>query len=181
MPRSTNVGKGRNAPKRRRPASKSTKRAGPKSPSPPRSKPIASAGGCRVQVEIVERSTTGSERMVGTWNHRIRRKDGRLVSAVSPGVRLGPAVCRVLAAVGHPQRARILAKLLEGPATYRVLQDATRLAAGPLYHHIRELREAGLLTPKQRDRYALTRGGRNAILLVLAGGRLLTDRRRCPP
>jgi predicted transcriptional regulator len=86
----------------------------------------------------------------------------------------------VLAAVGHEQRARILRKLLDGPATYRALQRLTKLKAGPLYHHVNQLRLNGLILPKQRDLYELTRGGRNVILAVLALGSLIRDGRRRP-
>ena len=85
-----------------------------------------------------------------------------------------------MAAVGHEARARILAKLLEGPAIYRALQKVTKLAAGQLYHHIAQLRIAGLILPKQRDLYELTRGGRNLILVVRAMEPLIRDRRRRP-
>jgi len=89
-------------------------------------------------------------------------------------------VCRALAAVGHVERGRIMAKLLEGPATYRTLQRITKLKAGPLYHHINQLRLAGLMLPKQRDLYELTRGGRNLILTVMAMGGLVRDTKRRP-
>ncbi|MBU0716604.1 MAG: hypothetical protein KJ749_00005, partial [Planctomycetes bacterium] len=85
-----------------------------------------------------------------------------------------------LAAAGHPIRGRLLTKLLEGPATYRALQRTTKTKAGPLYHHINQLRLAGLIMPKQRDLYELTRAGRNLILVALAIKPLLNDRRRRP-
>ena len=93
--------------------------------------------------------------------------------------RLGQT-CRSLAAMGHAQRAKLMAKLLEGPATYRALQKVTGLKAGPLYHHVNQLRLAGLILPKQRDLYELTRGGRNLILAALAAGSLIRDKRRRP-
>jgi predicted transcriptional regulator len=73
-----------------------------------------------------------------------------------------------------------MAKLLEGPVTYRGLQKVTRLKAGPLYHHINQLRLANLILPKQRDLYELTRGGRNLILTAMAAGPLIRDKRRRP-
>lgn len=93
---------------------------------------------------------------------------------------LSGALCRAMAAVGHPQRGQILCKLLEGPATYQSLQRLTKLKAGPLYHHVGELRLAGLMLPKQRDLYELTRAGRNVILAALALGSLVRDGRRRP-
>lgn len=86
----------------------------------------------------------------------------------------------VLAALGHAQRLVILLKLLEGPATYRGLSRATGLKAGPLYHHIRQLRLAGLLLSRARDLYELTRGGRNAAAACLVLSRLAGDKRPLP-
>ncbi|MBI4717811.1 MAG: winged helix-turn-helix transcriptional regulator [Planctomycetes bacterium] len=89
-------------------------------------------------------------------------------------------VCGAFAAAGHPQRATILRMLLDGPATYRALRRVTRAKAGPLYHHINQLRLAGLLRPKQRDLYELTRGGRNLLLVLAVAARVIRDRRRRP-
>jgi DNA-binding transcriptional ArsR family regulator len=83
----------------------------------------------------------------------------------------------VLAALGSEHRLAILSGLLEGPATYRWLQNRTGLKAGPLYHHISQLRMAGLVGPKTRDVYMLTRAGRNALLAVIAMLPLLKDTR----
>jgi predicted transcriptional regulator len=82
--------------------------------------------------------------------------------------------------MGHAQRVTLLVKLLEGPATYAALQKVTKSKVGPLYHHINQLRLAGLILPKQRDLYELTRAGRNLILTAIAAGPLLKDRRRRP-
>lgn len=89
-------------------------------------------------------------------------------------------VAEVLAAVASVHRVKMLAKLLEGPATYRALQKVTGLKAGPLYHHVAQLRLAGLIGPKQRDLYDLTRGGRNVALAVMTLPRLARDRRPRP-
>jgi len=87
---------------------------------------------------------------------------------------------RALAAAGHEARVRMLATMLEGPATYRALCQATGLKAGPLYHHVNQLRLSGLVLPGERDLYELTRGGRNLILTLLAVAPLLRDQRRRP-
>jgi len=79
---------------------------------------------------------------------------------------------RLLAALAHPQRIRILLKLLGGEATHRLLTKATRLKAGPLYHHLSELRAAGLIGPRVRDVYVLTSRGQRAILATLAFERM---------
>jgi DNA-binding transcriptional ArsR family regulator len=78
----------------------------------------------------------------------------------------------LLAAMAHPQRLQILLKLLGGEATHRLLAKATGLKPGPLYHHLRELRMAGLIGPKTRDLYFLAPAGRYAILAALAMARL---------
>jgi len=81
-------------------------------------------------------------------------------------------LARLLAAIAHPQRLVILLKLLAGEATHKLLTKATGLKAGPLYYHLRELREAGLIGPRVRDLYVLTRQGRRLILAVVATERL---------
>lgn len=96
--------------------------------------------------------------------------------------RVGPAdrAAGILAAVGHPARLRILSLLLEGPAVYRAVEKVTGLRAGPLYHHINQLRLAGLIRPKQRDLYELTRGGRNVALIAALLAKLAKDSRARP-
>ncbi|MBI1824888.1 MAG: helix-turn-helix transcriptional regulator [Planctomycetes bacterium] len=74
----------------------------------------------------------------------------------------------ILSATAHPVRLAILHLLLSGPATYSSLQRRTQCKAGPLYHHIGQLRLAGLILPKQRDVYELSATGRNVLLCVLA-------------
>lgn len=81
-------------------------------------------------------------------------------------------IAGLLAALAHPQRVEILLKLLGGESTHQALAQATQLKAGPLYHHLRELRMASLIGPKVRDRYVLTPKGGRAILAVLAFERL---------
>jgi predicted transcriptional regulator len=83
-------------------------------------------------------------------------------------------------ALGHVQRMRIIRKLLEGPTTYQALKRLTKLKAGPLYHHVNQLRLAGLILPKQRDLYELTRAGRNAVLGIMVLVPMMRDSRRRP-
>lgn len=85
-----------------------------------------------------------------------------------------------LAAMGHPVRIKILTMLLDGPGVYRSLQKVTGLKPGPLYHHVNQLRLAGLIGPKERDLYELTRAGRNLLMVTLALEPLLKDRRLRP-
>lgn len=89
----------------------------------------------------------------------------------------GAELRQILASLGHPARLKLLGKLLSGPAVYQSLKRATRLAPGPLYHHINQLRIAGLIRPKERNLYEMTRAGRNLILIVAASSGLLNDSR----
>lgn len=83
-------------------------------------------------------------------------------------------------ALGHVQRMRIIRKLLDGPAIYQALKHLTKLKPGPLYHHINQLRLAGLILPKQRDLYELTRAGRNMAMGIMVLAPLTQDSRRRP-
>ena len=137
------------------------------------------AGGIGVSVTVVEGAG-------GEWDERaeccevVATKTGLSAGAVGRLKRTLPRVAPTLAALGHADRARIVAKLLEGPATYRALRKLTKMKAGPLYYHLGELRSAGLILPKQRDLYELTRGGRNLALVMMVAESLARDRRRRP-
>lgn len=89
-------------------------------------------------------------------------------------------VADLLAAAASAHRLGLLLQLLEGPATYQALVKATRLKPGPLYHHLTQLRSAGLIRPRQRDLYSLTRGGRNLLLVALTLPELANDPRPGP-
>lgn len=78
-------------------------------------------------------------------------------------------LCRYLAGAAHPHRLAVLVKLLEGPATYKALQKTTGQKSGPLYHHVNQLRIAGLVAPAQRDLYQLTPAGRAVVAMLLCG------------
>ncbi len=108
------------------------------------------------------------------------RKGTRALGGLATPSRINRST-QVFAALGHPARVEILLHLLQGPATYADLKAHTRLAAGPLYHHLTQLRAASLILPKKRDTYAMTRGGRNALLLGLAAVPMISDRRARPP
>ena len=110
-----------------------------------------------------------------------RRGSGKGRSQAGRGVTsISRRTCLSLAALGNTVRARILVKLLREKATYNDLQKATKLQAGPLYHHINQLRMAGLIGPKQRDTYELTRGGRNLIMIIAAAAPLIRNGRLRP-
>ncbi|MHC4795558.1 MAG: hypothetical protein ACYTF1_02850 [Planctomycetota bacterium] len=101
-------------------------------------------------------------------NHSIRDQE-MAAKKLSKGAKLDQ-MAELLEAMGHRQRIRILIKLLGGDATHKLLSKETHLKAGPLYHHIRELRSAGLIGPKVRDLYTLSRKGRRAVMTALAMG-----------
>ena len=82
-------------------------------------------------------------------------------------------LARLLEAVASAHRLAILDLLLQGPATYRGLQKATGLNVGPLYHHVNQLRSAGLIGPKERDLYWLTPAGRTLTLILQAAAPLV--------
>ena len=136
--------------------------------------------GCGAALLIVECAGAECDSVASNWEVPAALKDGGGGGAVGRATRMLAGTSRALAAVGHVQRMKLMGKLLEGPATYQALQRVTKLKAGPLYHHINQLRLAGLILPKQRDLYELTRGGRNLILGAVALGRLVRDTRRRP-
>jgi len=82
-------------------------------------------------------------------------------------------IARISAALGHAVRMQIVATLLHGPATYRELADLTESKPGPLYHHLNQLRLAGLLDSPARDTYTLTEAGRKAALVCMALAKVL--------
>ncbi len=151
---------------------------------------LGARDGCAGMLVVAERVGKDVERVSKLFGGRASASsDGRGAvgkrkragaKAVGRVGRVATHTCRALAAVGHSARAGIMGKLLEGPCTYRALQRVTGLKAGPLYHHVNQLRLAGLILPKQRDLYELTRGGRNLIVAVVLVGPLIKDARRRP-
>ncbi len=146
-------------------------------------------GGCAATIIIVEHVGRRVEKVInmvkvpsGERGARERTARGR---RLAPGSGRGSGevprpVCQAFSTLGHILRAKIIRKLLEGPATYQALKRLTKLKVGPLYHHVNQLRLAGIILPKQRDLYELTRGGRNLILAALALAPLTRDLRRRP-
>ena len=145
--------------------------------------------GCGVSLIVVERAGRNRERVTQVSEYSSismkaggggRRARSPAEGATSRRASALSDACRALSTLGHVDRVRLMLKLLEGPATYRALQRTTRLKAGPLYHHINQLRLSGLLLPKQRDLYELTRGGRNLVLAAVVAAPLAKDGRRRP-
>lgn len=149
--------------------------------SKPKSGP-GKVGPSSIRSQLVTRITIG-EKSQGGWDRSHGDCELQITQAFKlkktrKGGELSERSCAALAAVGHVQRAKILRKLLEGPVTYQALQKHMQLKAGPLYHHISELRLTGLMLPKQRDLYEITRGGRNLILGVMVLAPMVGDKRR---
>ena len=146
-------------------------------------------GGCAATIIIVERAGRRVDKVLNTVKVPSgetgsgQRTAGGARLALGGGRGSGEVarpVCQAFSTLGHVLRAKIVRKLLEGPATYQALKRLTKLKVGPLYHHVNQLRLAGIILPKQRDLYELTRGGRNLILAAIALAPLTRDLRRRP-
>jgi len=135
--------------------------------------PKRSSDGFSATIWVEERIGRARDRSRGVWRASVHKSG---LSKAIPNA----ADFSALGVLSHPQRGRILTHLLGGPATYQALRQATKLKAGPLYHHINQLRLANLILPKERDLYELTRGGRNIILVAAAAASLGRDGRRRP-
>lgn len=92
--------------------------------------------------------------------------------ALDAGTALGlddePRVA-VLAALGHPARARIVRSLLSGgPCGTATLQEAAGLAStGQLYHHLRSLTHSGLVEQDGRGSYRVNARAVVPVLVLL--------------
>jgi ArsR family transcriptional regulator, arsenate/arsenite/antimonite-responsive transcriptional repressor len=75
----------------------------------------------------------------------------------------------VLAALGHPARARIVRSLLSGgPRGTAALQEAAGLAStGQLYHHLRSLTHSGLVEQDGRGSYRVNARAVVPVLVLL--------------
>jgi hypothetical protein len=77
-------------------------------------------------------------------------------------------LARLLTGFAHADRIRLAQAIEAGANTHRALSKATGLKTGPLYHHLRELERAGLLTTLARNAYALSELGRVVLLVCSA-------------
>jgi hypothetical protein len=74
-----------------------------------------------------------------------------------------------LAALGHPVRLGLLRQVLSGAGTVAELQERAELGtSGQLYHHLRQLVNAGWLQAAARGRYAVPADRVVPLLVVLA-------------
>ncbi len=76
------------------------------------------------------------------------------------------AIAKLLSAFAHPQRVAIIKAIFAGAGRYAELREKVGLKAGPMYHHLRELRLAGVLADGPRDVYRLTAAGSDALLVA---------------
>jgi predicted transcriptional regulator len=83
------------------------------------------------------------------------------------------ALADLAAGFAHPQRVLLVRTLMEGATRYSELRVALGAKAGPLYHHIKQLRLCGLLEAGPRDTYQLTMRGRLAAGVLCGLDRLL--------
>lgn len=139
--------------------------------------------GMGILLAVMERQGTEAElgyARVGRFHPTPgRRPKAAILGAVAAG-----HIARMLAGLAHPDRIRILRAILQGSATHFALHKAVGLKTGPLYHHMRALERAGVLTMATRNAYELTERGRVVLLVthtlgaVFAGnGRSWTKRR----
>ena len=174
------VGRRRSARRRPTPVQRSGGGGGGRQRQPPGLRKLQQGDGCAAIVGVTEHAGRGWETASREFTALLPVASAGTKTLVSRHITGLRRVCRALAAVGHLQRGKILLKLLEGPGTYQSLRAVTGLKAGPLYHHVNQLRLAGLVLPKQRDLYELTRGGRNLIVAAMALEPLTQDTRRRP-
>ena len=75
----------------------------------------------------------------------------------------------VLAALGNPVRLEIVRRLLLGGETIQELQEIPGLGtSGQLYHHLRDLQSAGLVTQRRRGRYGVAADKVVPALIIIA-------------
>jgi DNA-binding transcriptional ArsR family regulator len=74
-----------------------------------------------------------------------------------------------LAALGNPVRLEIVRRLLLGGETVQELQEIPGLGtSGQLYHHLRDLQAAGLVTQRRRGRYGVAADKVVPALIIIA-------------
>jgi DNA-binding transcriptional ArsR family regulator len=75
----------------------------------------------------------------------------------------------VLAALGNPVRLEIVRRILLGGETVQQLQEIPDLGtSGQLYHHLRDLQAAGLVTQRRRGRYGVAADKVVPALVIIA-------------
>jgi DNA-binding transcriptional ArsR family regulator len=85
-------------------------------------------------------------------------------------------VAKVFAALASPARIIVLRALLNGPRSSQELRaELDDASVGQLYHHLRELLAAGLITQPARSQYAIPKGSLILICIqIIAAAQLST-------
>lgn len=104
---------------------------------------------------------------------RIYQRDGTGAAAIWREVDHAK-LAELAAGFAHPQRVLLVRTLMSGATRYRELRVALGAKAGPLYHHVRQLRLCGLLQMGRRDVYRLTDKGHLAAGVLCGLERLLS-------
>jgi DNA-binding transcriptional ArsR family regulator len=80
------------------------------------------------------------------------------------------AAAGALESMGSPPRLALLAALVGGPRSRAELQEALggESSTGHLYHHLRELQRAGLITQRRRGAYEVVARAVIPLLAILA-------------
>ena len=127
------------------------------------------AGVCGVVECDGTKPTVTVERLEELFTKPARRPRERFLAAAS-----NERIAKLCNAMANPRRVAMLKAIFTGAGSYAELSDRLGLKAGPLYHHVRELRLAGLLELAQRDTYRLTEYGKYALLLACLSESLLS-------
>jgi len=134
------------------------------------------AGVCGVVEGDGTKPTVTVGRLEALFAKPARRPRERFVSAASD-----EQIAKLCNAMANPRRVAMLKAIFTGAGSYARLAETLGLRAGPLYHHVRELRLAGLLELAQRDTYRLTEYGKYALLLACLTQSLLSSVRASKP
>ncbi len=123
--------------------------------------------GVGIAVTSVRRLGTEGE-LVQARLARHHRKPGERPTLAILESTEAAAVARSAAGLGHVDRVRIARAMARGAITHHEIAKAVGLKTGPLYHHLRALERAGMVTIRGRNEYALTPCGKLVLLAVTA-------------
>lgn len=116
----------------------------------------------------VPENTDGDDLLVTTLRFVPDAVHNNATRAAEEGA-LSERAARIAASLGSDSRIVIARLLLTEPTlTATELGTGADLTTGSLYHHLREMTHAGVLTVEGRNRYALSPTGRRALLFLLA-------------
>ncbi|WP_054536539.1 ArsR family transcriptional regulator [Herpetosiphon geysericola] len=85
-------------------------------------------------------------------------------------------IITVLSALASPIRLQIVQTLLEKPASSQSLLEQLHMqSAGQLYHHLKELRNAGIIIQRGRSDYSLEIKALIPVMIILAAAKNIVD------